>query len=912
MAVATSDEVRSVAPRGGRPVAVALLATVGAVLALAAATPAVAAPGACELSLQAATTLFQEGRFTAAREAVNECITNTPNRAERKQSFALLAQIYLVLDNLPSADNAVSRLLDTDPEYEPDLFASLRFRRLVDAAKARRTTPVVTSVSKAKESLAEAPATVVVITGDEIERRGYTDLMALIYDLSGFDVARRAGTLYTNVYQRGYRSLETNRTLLLVDGVEQNDLYGGALFLSRQFPLSNIERIEVIHGPASTMYGANAFAGVVNIITKEPEGYLASGQRVGYDARAMAGSFNSWYADATVAGQSESGRFAWSLTARKMEMDEFEWLGDEDPWDYEPEDWFWWGMGDSDYLGVPNLNPSGSALAGVFEQFTPAQVDASPYFDVEYDASNQPVAIHLTEAGAARARELDHQAYDNDLHGNPVEFGSPVDDWYVYGKLRSSNLVFGYQMWRTLEGGSVPLTDFLALSGNNGFTTAPEFTALYMKYNQRYLEDKLTFTLFTQYKRHEMTGNDSRQVFISNYAVGDSFAGFGPGVAELMREEAWLGGTTYMSQSDNQLRVEANAFYDHSEKFNILTGVELRYSSVGADLVLSREPFPAESGSGLAIGGGNTIASRDVGFYTQASYRPWQPLKLVAGIRFDNNEIRDTGGYGTVFNPRLAAVYTWRDFVFKAVYAEAFQDAPNFQKFGTLPGQCDLDNPGLAPEEVANIELSAAWSPNEDLTLQVVGFSANYEGIVDQVEVPCPPDVCEGTTGQFQNVGTLEIKGVQAEAQWTPGAYRLGANYTFTDPFNPDYQSIGNEEPGARIGEIASHRFNLLASALYFGHLEPSLRLNWVMDRETGPGTTVDLSPYSEIDDYFLVNGAVTYRDILPGLDLQLAVENIADTEWYSPGIRNYPPFIVAPQVTQPGRAYFLRLRVAR
>ncbi len=59
--------------------------------------------------------------------------------------------------------------------------------------------------------------------------------------------------------------------MLLIDGVEDNDLASSTAWISRQFPLSNIDRIEVVYGPASTMYGANAFAGVINVITKEPE-----------------------------------------------------------------------------------------------------------------------------------------------------------------------------------------------------------------------------------------------------------------------------------------------------------------------------------------------------------------------------------------------------------------------------------------------------------------------------------------------------------------------------------------------------------------------------------------------------------------------------------------------------------------
>ena len=123
-------------------------------------------------------------------------------------------------------------------------------------------------MSKKAENVLKAPATVIIITEEEIINRGYIDVEQVFHDLPGFDISKGQGANYSNLYQRGYRSIMTDRTLLLVDGVEQNDLVSDNAQISRQYPLSNIKRIEVIYGPASTMYGANAFVGVVNIVTK--------------------------------------------------------------------------------------------------------------------------------------------------------------------------------------------------------------------------------------------------------------------------------------------------------------------------------------------------------------------------------------------------------------------------------------------------------------------------------------------------------------------------------------------------------------------------------------------------------------------------------------------------------------------
>ena len=116
--------------------------------------------------------MFSQGKFDAARQAALPCIDAKPTRVERSRTLALLSRIFLVQDDQAAAEATLTRLLGADPEFQPDIFDAPRFVRLVSLVKGRNSTPTVTSVSKAKEPLAQAPATVAVITGAEIERRG--------------------------------------------------------------------------------------------------------------------------------------------------------------------------------------------------------------------------------------------------------------------------------------------------------------------------------------------------------------------------------------------------------------------------------------------------------------------------------------------------------------------------------------------------------------------------------------------------------------------------------------------------------------------------------------------------------------------------------------------------------------------
>ena len=152
--------------------------------------------------------------------------------------------------------------------------------------KALLATKVITA-SRAEESLGAAPATVVVLQRADLERRGYLQLSELLDDLPGMDVVRPYGDNFVRTYWRGGRGTIGEPFLILLDGLVLNHLYfntaDGPL---AALPLANVERVEVVYGPASALYGANALRGVINVITTrnaEQEGLtgratLASGR----------------------------------------------------------------------------------------------------------------------------------------------------------------------------------------------------------------------------------------------------------------------------------------------------------------------------------------------------------------------------------------------------------------------------------------------------------------------------------------------------------------------------------------------------------------------------------------------------------------------------------------------------------
>lgn len=128
---------------------------------------------------------------------------------------------------------------------------------------------VVTSASKKAQRVIDAPATVRVITDEQIRERGYLTLEQALADLPGIQF-RNPMSLNSYVFIRGVPN-QNNLALVLVDGLEINEMNSGGFYGGGQYNLSNVKRIEVVYGPASALYGTNAMSGVINIVTRDPE-----------------------------------------------------------------------------------------------------------------------------------------------------------------------------------------------------------------------------------------------------------------------------------------------------------------------------------------------------------------------------------------------------------------------------------------------------------------------------------------------------------------------------------------------------------------------------------------------------------------------------------------------------------------
>lgn len=133
------------------------------------------------------------------------------------------------------------------------------------------------------QPLAKAPAVATVITADDIQRMGATSFDQVLETVPGLHVSL-SSVRFSPIYSiRGIHTDKNPQVLMLVNGTPITQAYFGDRGVHSSFPLESIERIEVIRGPGSAVYGADAFSGVINVITRNGESFngKALGARVG-------------------------------------------------------------------------------------------------------------------------------------------------------------------------------------------------------------------------------------------------------------------------------------------------------------------------------------------------------------------------------------------------------------------------------------------------------------------------------------------------------------------------------------------------------------------------------------------------------------------------------------------------------
>lgn len=879
---------------------------------------------------------YDIGDFASVKRNLETCVRDQgfTNLLELNQARELLALTAIVEDDLERAKFLIEQIVNSNSNFISN-YRNIVFDSIFDEVKRENVGVTVSSVSKKAEDLNTAPATVKLVTHDEIMDRGYKDLVDLLSDLPGFDISKTYSVLYANINQLGFRQENTERTLFMIDGVEENDIWLNWAYISRQFPLSNIKAVEILYGPSSTMYGPRAFIGAINVITYLPKeipkdsmtktkgGSDPSSKFYAY-GNSQIGNFKTYSSDLTMGIKGKS--VAFQLTGRYFRSDEHD-LSKEEFYNYSPDD--------INHLLYTKMNMAGKAGSYSFEEYlTKFKLPQShPYYTLTKNNAGLITNMNITSAGITAARKLDSIAYASPVNGAPIGYSNGSEDYYVSAKLTIDNFLLGVRHWKTAEGFGFN-QDIDVAGSKNGSIWAPQNTTIYGLYDKE-INQKISISNLTTFGVHNLAKETNKVNF---FAFGDPRANLH--FAHLLNpteliprksnglEANQYGTETFATTSNSmirngwrnryfyyegqQFRNEARFFYE-GEKLKISSGVDFRSTLTQGDFQLymdfdtnhpnsqsyadKQKEISLAREKGIVLKqaeGSNMFSVIDIGFFNQATLELGDRFIVSAGNRIDYNKIRRSGGFGIIMSPRVSVIYNTPLTTLKLIYSKGLQNVSLYTKYSTGGGR--TPNPDLKTEAISFINLEyLGHITDSGLGWEVNAFQHLIEGAV-----------AVGTLDKikrYYNAGEYNTFGLMSGFYYKPKsrAWNIQINHTYLEPWqtNSNFKVL---EEKVRLGDIAKHRVNLSITkqtdlGLFTNVL--NLRANYVSERPIGPGTTQEFNKgvgdTGKIPPYLLVNGNIGFKlKTLPFLRLDLSIENILNKnildnnnpDYYHPGAR--------------------------
>ncbi len=211
------------------------------------------------------------------------------------------------------------------------LVATATARAQSAQSKATALDPIIVTAARAAQPITDTLADVTVIGADEILRSGVQSLAELLQRQPGVEIVQNGGP--GSVAGALLRGANRGQTLVLIDGLRVGSSSAGSTTLEA-IPLDQIDRIEILRGPASSLYGADAIGGVVQVFTKRPQG-PTQGTSFTPNISAGYGTYNT----AAVSGgfSATNGALRFSLQAGGRSSDGFNAIVNPDNFSYNPD-----------------------------------------------------------------------------------------------------------------------------------------------------------------------------------------------------------------------------------------------------------------------------------------------------------------------------------------------------------------------------------------------------------------------------------------------------------------------------------------------------------------------------------------------------------------------------------------------
>ena len=232
---------------------------------------------------------YQIGRIEQARDVLVKNLNSFQGNL-RQNALRLIALSYLAQFDIQQTEHYVAEILELNPYYSPSSNDPNTFIDIVNNMKAGKTATITTASNQA-ESLAEVPVPTTLITAEMIHNSGGRNLREVLAAyVPGMNIIDCNDDI--NIAMRGIYSNTQEKILIMLNGHRMNSYFTNAAAPDFSISLEKIKQIEVLRGPASSLYGGVALTAVVNIITKQ-------GVDVdGLEAKAAAGNYGQFRADA--------------------------------------------------------------------------------------------------------------------------------------------------------------------------------------------------------------------------------------------------------------------------------------------------------------------------------------------------------------------------------------------------------------------------------------------------------------------------------------------------------------------------------------------------------------------------------------------------------------------------------------
>ncbi len=889
---------------------------------------------------------YANGNFSESLKSLEEYKDSL--KLANSEYYKLKAKLQIAQDSSDLAKGYIVNYIHSKSgnyiaDDDPQLFKDL-FREIEDSLSEH----TITSVSKRAEDIDLTPASVIVLKDEEISKRGYVDLVDLLSDQPGFDISRIYSVTYANVFQRGFRQENTERTLLMIDGIEENDIWSNIAYISRQYPLSNISSVEIIYGPASTVYGPRAFVGAVNIITKSYKDLVGKSSRkakneefdIRVNAKALGGTYATKGIDVSVGGKKKKTSFL--VTAKVFSTDERD-LSGVSFYDYNADDIDRLTYDTAKTKALMYVNNPSTATNELSQVITKLNlVPGSPYYNYFSGYGTDTLKINPDSVNAmiTKARQVDKSRYNSVVNGNKVGFSNSSFYYYVGAKIKTENFEAGVRTWKNQEG-FILYQDLYAAGTKNGSKWIPLNTTFYTIYDKRL--DNLNITNTSTYVINSLDKNTDRVTYNSFFGLLNPNPYSSLSMFNILFPDSLIDGkkqgwqNTYYYYTAKQFRNDLRANYSKNN-LNVLAGIECRSSQLQGDYLLYNSFAGTEQGDqskgafASTLGtvsnqdkGSNQYSALDLGLYSQLTWKAIDStLFFTAGGRYDYNRIRSNDGFKGIFDPKFAVIFSKKYIIAKLIYSRGIQGPSQWTKYSTGGGR--TANGTLKPEKIQNIEFVLQ---NRHGLCEFAWDAAGFYSII-QDAIASGIDPADNKKKNL-NSGKYTIFGVQANVNYVPlnQAFSIYSNYSYTKASQTDNSTVSGFETKT-IADIASFKSNLVVNyhLLALKHdFNFNLRTNFVSTKQVGSKTTVEkntgIDNTNKIPAYLIFAGTILYKNkAWDKISIQFTVSNIlgrnildsGHTDYYSPGPRtadgnqtdNYSSYV--PWVPQHTRSYFITL----